>query len=72
MMQELGVENPEEVFACFNCGRSESEVPLVTLRFQGGREWICTQCFPTLIHNPQKLSGKLPNIENVAPSDHEH
>lgn len=66
------MDKTEEVFHCFNCGRKESDVPLVTLRFQDGHEWICTQCFPTLIHNPQKLSGKLPNIENVPPAEHEH
>lgn len=66
------MENSVEVFSCFNCGRTEMEIPLVTLRYEREREWICSQCFPTLIHKPQKLSGKLPNIENVPPAEHEH
>jgi hypothetical protein len=27
---------------------------------------------PTLIHQPQKLAGKLPSAENFEPGHHEH
>lgn len=66
------MEKSEEVFSCFNCGRSEEEVPLVTLRYAGNPAWICSQCFPTLIHKPQNLSDNIPNVNKIAPSDHEH
>ena len=35
---------------CLNCDRSEQETPLVTLQHQGQKAYICTQCFPILIH----------------------
>lgn len=43
------------VFQCFNCGRPESEAPLVALRSAGKALWICPQCLPVLIHHPEQL-----------------
>lgn len=57
---------------CLNCGRSEQEVPLVILQYQGKNWHICPQCFPLMIHQPQKLAGKLPGAENMQPAEHEH
>lgn len=57
---------------CLNCGRSEQEIPLVTLRYQGQDWCLCPQCFPIMIHQPQKLAGKLPGAEKLQPVDHEH
>jgi hypothetical protein len=54
MMQE-----EKSVCECVNCGRLETEAPLVTLRYNSGQVWICTQCLPTLIHHPQQLADKL-------------
>jgi hypothetical protein len=55
---------------CINCGRSEQEIPLVVLRYQG-KDWhLCPGCLPTLIHQPQKLAGKLPGAENMQPANH--
>ena len=56
---------------CLNCGRSEQDVPLVHLRYGGEIRWICSQCFPVLIHHPEQLSGKLPQAEKLkaAPPD---
>lgn len=56
---------------CLNCNRSEQEVPLVTLRYAGETRWICSQCFPLLIHQPERLSGKLPGADKLpaAPPD---
>ena len=51
---------------CLNCKRSEHQVPLVTLRFAGEVHWICSQCFPLLIHHPEQLAGKLPHAERLA------
>ena len=55
---------------CLNCGRSELEIPLVTLRYQEKNWYICPACLPSLIHQPQKLAGKLPGAENFQPANH--
>ncbi len=36
--------------ACFRCGASDSEQPLVPVRRHGESEWVCTRCLPSLIH----------------------
>ena len=54
---------------CLNCGRSEQDVPLVTLRFNSENHYICSQCFPILIHHPERLSGKLPHAEQFGAGD---
>jgi hypothetical protein len=38
---------------------------LVQLEFKGKDFWICPQHIPVLIHDPQKLEGKLPDAENM-------
>ncbi len=55
---------------CLNCLRPETVIPLVSLRYSGRGAWICSQCLPILIHNPQKLAGRLSGVENIgsAPS----
>jgi len=55
---------------CVYCARSEQEVPLLSLRFQETQFWICPQHLPVLIHQPQRLSGKLPGVENLEPHEH--
>jgi Zn-finger protein len=35
---------------CFNCERSEAQVPITSWRFQGSTVWVCSQCLPLLIH----------------------
>jgi len=57
---------------CLNCGRSEQEIPLVELHYRGESWHICPQCFPIMIHQPQKLAGKLPGAEDMLPTNHEH
>jgi hypothetical protein len=54
---------------CLNCNRPETEIPLVSLRYAGRPAWICSQCMPVLIHNPQKLAEKLPGAEHIAPAE---
>lgn len=56
---------------CIQCGRDDSQVPLVVFSYQEGEFRICTEHFPVLIHNPGKLTGKLPNAENLTPADHD-
>lgn len=57
---------------CFNCDRSEQDVPLLPATFQGSPLHICPQCLPALIHKPQVIAAKLPglNASGVDESDH--
>lgn len=57
---------------CLNCERDESSVPLIEVHYRGGSDWICSQCFPVLIHKPDRLAGRLDGAEDLAPSPHEH
>ena len=58
--------------ACLNCQKTEKEIPLITLQYLGQQVYICSQCFPTLIHSPAKLAGKIKDAEKILPADHEH
>jgi hypothetical protein len=57
---------------CLNCGKSEQEIPLVTLQYLGNALHICSQCFPILIHSPAKLAGKITDADKILPADHDH
>jgi hypothetical protein len=49
------------------------EAPLVVLRYAGAPAWICSQCLPTLIHQPARLVGKLAGAEKLSPApEHDH
>ncbi len=48
--------------SCLNCNRTEQEYPLIRLTYQGKELYICPQCLPTLIHEPQNLADKIPNF----------
>jgi hypothetical protein len=61
-----------DVQTCLNCGNNEQQIPLVSMRFNGVDNWICSQCLPILIHKPQQLIGKLPGINPIAVAGHEH
>jgi len=51
--------------ACLFCEKTDMEIPLVRLEFQGKQLWICPQHIPVLIHDPTKLVGMLPGAENM-------
>ena len=51
--------------ACLFCEKTDMEIPLVQLEYQGNKLWICPQHIPVLIHDPTKLVGKLPGAENM-------
>ncbi len=53
---------------CINCEREESIVPLVSITFAQNPTWICTQCLPTLIHNPDKLQSKFQDMATDNPA----
>lgn len=55
---------------CIACERSSEEVPLLALEYRGQKYYICPQDFPTLIHQPQKLIGKLPGAERLEAHNH--
>ena len=59
----------EKRYYCLNCARSETEIPLVSLRYDGSRAWICSQCLPILIHQPGKLAGRMADAENFPPAE---
>ena len=49
---------------CLFCEKDENEVPLVQIRYKGNDLRICPQHLPVLIHDPQKLVGKIEGAEN--------
>jgi len=51
--------------ACLFCEKTDMEIPLVQLEYQGNKLWICPQHIPVLIHDPTKLVGKLPGAEDM-------
>ena len=58
---------------CLNCGASEMDRPLLTLRFQEKNVYICPECMPILIHKPQQLEEKLPGLKPWGGlENHEH
>jgi hypothetical protein len=66
------IKEPCKMKTCLNCNRSEQEIPLVTLQYQGTQLHICSNCFPTLIHSPAKLAGKLKDAEQIQPASEGH
>lgn len=61
-----------EELACLNCNRTEQQIPLLTLAFQGEKKYICPQCLPVLIHKPEKLSAVLPGLDPTPPAEGGH
>jgi hypothetical protein len=58
---------------CLNCGLSEQEKPLLTIKYQRNEIYICPQCLPVLIHKPANLADKLPGAESFgAPAENHH
>ena len=57
---------------CVNCGRTEAEIPVLHFQFKGQAHDICTNCLPILLHKPERLVGRLPGLEGLAPSPHSH
>lgn len=57
---------------CVHCNASENEMPLVSLVYSGKSVFICSMCLPVLIHQPQRLIGKLEGAEKISPAKHDH
>jgi hypothetical protein len=56
--------------SCLVCQRTDQEIPLIVLEYQGQDLRICPQHMPILIHNPTELTGKLSGAEGMSPADH--
>lgn len=61
----------QKINYCLNCNTSENEIPLVNLVFSGKPAFICSSCLPVLIHQPQKLVGKLEGADKILPAKHD-
>ena len=48
---------------CLNCGSSETQVPMISIRFGGKPLWVCSRCMPVLIHEPDALAAKLAALD---------
>ena len=64
------MDNNQVPAQCVNCGRSVEQVPLISIVHRDGPAYICPQCLPTLIHDPQALVGKLAGAEALRPHEH--
>ncbi len=53
--------------ACLACDRDSNETPLICLEYRGAPLWICPKHMPLLIHQPERLVGRLPGAEHLAP-----
>jgi hypothetical protein len=54
---------------CLVCEQTSQEVPLLSINYRNRQYWICPQHFPILIHQPDKLIGKLPGAEKLIPGE---
>lgn len=61
--------NNDNLQTCINCEKPENIAPLVSITFAKNATWICTQCLPILIHNPDKLAGKFENMDTDSPPE---
>jgi hypothetical protein len=64
--------NTKVTYHCLNCSHPETVIPLVSLRYAGSQVWICSQCLPLLIHQPEQLAGKLSGAEKFTPFQSPH
>jgi len=51
----------KSVYTCLNCGRPETQLPLVAVRSDGRDLWVCAACMPVLIHKTDQLLAALQN-----------
>ena len=62
----------DTLHSCIHCEKSETEAPILRLRFMGEEAAICSSCLPVLIHRPDRLVGRLKGAETIEPSSHKH
>ncbi len=51
---------------CVVCGQTESEMPLVAMRYRGVQVWVCTACIPVVIHHAHQIMGRLQQAAEAA------
>jgi hypothetical protein len=56
---------------CLYCRKTEWEILLVTLHYQRAEIFICSDCFPTLLHEPAKLASKLQDSREIESTEHD-
>ena len=44
---------------CFNCARTDQEIPVISWRYKGEALWVCSECMPNLIHKWEKVVAQL-------------
>ena len=64
------MQDVESVKQCLNCSRLVEQVPLISIAHRDGAAYICPQCLPILLHQPQMLVGKLPGAESLRGHSH--
>jgi len=52
---------------CLYCERTNNQIPLILMNYQGRQIYICPQHLPILIHKPAQLADKLPGAERFGP-----
>jgi len=57
----------DKINKCISCEVEETKAPLVSIRYAQNPTWICTQCLPTLIHDPNKLQSRFQNMDTENP-----
>lgn len=55
----------ESTHHCLNCDAPEDRAALLAVRHGGRDVWICAQCMPALIHEPQQVAEKLKAIREA-------
>ena len=66
----MNVPAEMKIAQCVYCERTVEDVPLLNLTHRHGTAYICPQCLPILIHQPQQLLDKLPGAEALQPHEH--
>ncbi|MHC1781714.1 MAG: hypothetical protein AB9891_02940 [Anaerolineaceae bacterium] len=61
----------EEKKACVFCGVGSNELPLLVMTYFEKDYYICPEHVPVLIHEPAKLTGKLPGAEKLTGHAHD-
>jgi hypothetical protein len=61
----------EQKKTCVFCDVDSDTLPLVTMTYQDKNYYICPEHLPVLIHQPQKLAGKLPGAEKLTGHAHD-
>ncbi|MCA9969042.1 MAG: hypothetical protein KC425_02445 [Anaerolineales bacterium] len=44
---------------CFNCGRSDQEIPIINWQYREQPLWVCSECMPMLIHKWAQVKARL-------------